>query len=238
MSNAITNICRELWRIPRTKKVVLLCLADRADPEGTCWPGIETICTHTGLRRTAVLEAVKWLEVNWYVKVERKSGRGNVYHLDIARLRLEQTSQGSKPVREPVRRVDLASSAHEPVPVREADSTSAPAGPEANITELKQPETPPSPDVPGSPELWAQVQAVPRYAAILIPLRAQAATMYPGMEWETNEALKILLDDGDWNRLPESKFLGSRRCKFAHARALRMAAAASGASPPNGGRLW
>jgi predicted transcriptional regulator len=83
------------WRlkIPPTEKVVLLAIADHADHEGRCWPGMEGLAEKAGVHRVTVAKVVKRLEDKGLLKVERRHGsvegagrggsRSNIYRLQM-----------------------------------------------------------------------------------------------------------------------------------------------------------
>jgi hypothetical protein len=68
-------------------KAVLVSLADNANDEGVCWPSIPRISQRTCLGRTAVLDAIRWLEESLLLTVEHSpGGRSNRYTLTVARF--------------------------------------------------------------------------------------------------------------------------------------------------------
>lgn len=85
MSNHVTNICRPA-QMPPTAKNVLMAIADRADDSGFAWPSIPGLCEATCYGRTAVIEAMKWLEAMGYVTVEKSAGRQNRITVDLQTL--------------------------------------------------------------------------------------------------------------------------------------------------------
>lgn len=72
MSNAITDKCRSL-QMPPTAKAVLMALADFADDDGRCWPSISGLCEWTCFGRTAVIDAIKFLESAGVVIADRSN---------------------------------------------------------------------------------------------------------------------------------------------------------------------
>lgn len=57
--------------------LVLLAIADHADADGVCWPGMRRVAEKTGLARRTVVRAVEALEASGLMKVERrKTGSG------------------------------------------------------------------------------------------------------------------------------------------------------------------
>ena len=73
-------------RIDASSKLVLLAIADHANNDGVCWPGIEYIVYKTCLSRRTVLRQLKKLESDGYITVQKqyiKNGQRlrNVYIL-------------------------------------------------------------------------------------------------------------------------------------------------------------
>jgi hypothetical protein len=58
-------------QMPPTPKAVLISLADNANDHGVCWPSLTTIAERTCFGRTAVIDAIKWLESVGAVKADR-----------------------------------------------------------------------------------------------------------------------------------------------------------------------
>ncbi|WP_238602387.1 helix-turn-helix domain-containing protein [Xanthomonas campestris] len=57
--------------MPPTPKAVLISLADNANDHGYCWPSLTTIAERTCFGRTAVIDAIKWLESAGAVRADR-----------------------------------------------------------------------------------------------------------------------------------------------------------------------
>ena len=64
------SACWEL-QMPPTAKAVLISLADNANDTGHCWPSISCIARRTCFGRTAVIEAIKWLETVGALRADR-----------------------------------------------------------------------------------------------------------------------------------------------------------------------
>jgi len=67
-------------------KLILLKLADRANDDGTCWPGRESLGLDVGISEITARAATKILEDAQLIKVERRKDTGgrdlsNLYHL-------------------------------------------------------------------------------------------------------------------------------------------------------------
>ncbi len=112
--------------MPPTPKAVLISLADQANNHGSCWPSIAGICERTCFGRTAVIEAIKWLEDCDYLSIDKNGGRTNRYCLNISRLRQREI--------EPVRQADQSGRRTSP-----ADGPTSPRGELPPVREADQP---------------------------------------------------------------------------------------------------
>lgn len=111
--------------MPPTHKAVLISLADNANDEGYCWPSIDAICERTCFGRTAVIDAVKWLEAHGHVVANRANGRKTTYtvtpnqsgrrttlpNAGAVEAPANQSASRTGPVDEPVRQTDRTSPA-------------------------------------------------------------------------------------------------------------------------------
>jgi hypothetical protein len=103
-----THVMGKCWplQMPPTPKAVLISLADNANDQGECFPSIDTISVRTCFGRTAVIEAIQWLEQNGLVVADRSNGRRTRYTIiagKVGDLFASQTGPGNKPVRQPRR---------------------------------------------------------------------------------------------------------------------------------------
>lgn len=62
MSTIIMAQCWPMGGMSPAQKAVLISLADQANDDGVCWPGIKTIAKRTCLSERAVQEAIAWLQ--------------------------------------------------------------------------------------------------------------------------------------------------------------------------------
>jgi hypothetical protein len=85
MSTIVLGQCWPLV-MPPTPKAVLISLADQANDQGVCWPSIPSIMKRTCYGRTAVIEAVKWLEDNEAIAIDRSASKSNRYTLTPERF--------------------------------------------------------------------------------------------------------------------------------------------------------
>lgn len=88
MSNAALNWAFEMTVGSPASKSVLIALANRANSEGTCWPGIECLKADTELSRRSVIAQVKKLQALGLISIEHRGGDGkgrksNVYLLHL-----------------------------------------------------------------------------------------------------------------------------------------------------------
>lgn len=142
MSNDVTSLSRGRLLLAGdepmspAQKSVWMCLSDRSNDAGVAWPSIPGICDWTGLRRTAVIDALKTLEGAGWLRIERESGRNNrvTMNLDKLRTHFDQSAPRTGPADEPVRETDPHQSAARTPPVRETDPTRPADGPEASVS--------------------------------------------------------------------------------------------------------
>lgn len=66
-------------QMPPTPKAVLISLADNANDDGHCWPSLSKICERTCFGRSAVIEAIKWLEANGALTADRSDRYHTTY---------------------------------------------------------------------------------------------------------------------------------------------------------------
>jgi hypothetical protein len=79
-----------VWSYPlptHTQKLVLLALADNANDEGLCWPGLETIADKCCLSRQGVIDQIKNLQESNLLDVTNGGGRwSNKYQFNLDKL--------------------------------------------------------------------------------------------------------------------------------------------------------
>lgn len=78
MSTTLMGQCWPL-QMPPTPKAVLISLADNANDQGFCWPSLTKISERTCFGRTAVIDAIKWLEEAGAVKADRSDRYRTTY---------------------------------------------------------------------------------------------------------------------------------------------------------------
>lgn len=72
MSVHYLSACWKLEGLTSTQKFVLISLADQANDDGVCWPSMSGIAKRTCLSDKAVRQAIKQLEANGVLSIERK----------------------------------------------------------------------------------------------------------------------------------------------------------------------
>lgn len=123
-----TIIMAAIWplQMPPTPKAVLVSLADNANDHGVCWPSITKIAQRTCFGRTAVMDAIRWLEGQGLLVADRSNGRHTKY---LVKVPSKSLFEEAKPVRQADQSAratgtpsGLNQSASRTAPVRQADS--------------------------------------------------------------------------------------------------------------------
>jgi hypothetical protein len=65
--------------LPAGDKLVLLALADCANDEGLCWPGVRSLCAKTGKAERSLQASIKSLESGGHIKRDEIIGKGCNY---------------------------------------------------------------------------------------------------------------------------------------------------------------
>lgn len=78
MSYLISARCNPL-QMPGVAKSVLMHLADMSNDGGHCWPSIDTLVVRSCWKRTAVINALAWLEASGVLRADRSNGRKTMY---------------------------------------------------------------------------------------------------------------------------------------------------------------
>jgi hypothetical protein len=86
MSTVVMSACWPL-QMPPTPKAVLISLADNANDHGNCWPSLTAIAVRTCFGRTAVIDAIKWLEAHGAVRADRSDRYRTSYVVTPAKYR-------------------------------------------------------------------------------------------------------------------------------------------------------
>ena len=60
-----------------TRKLVLLALADRANDDGECWPGITSLADKCSIPRRTLIRALTDLEEQGFLSVQHRAGDGS-----------------------------------------------------------------------------------------------------------------------------------------------------------------
>ena len=80
------HISSWVWRhqdLTPTEKLVMLCLADQANDQGVCWPGIGNIMQRTGLSDRSIQQQLYKLRKMGLVTWQIRPGHSNIYQLPI-----------------------------------------------------------------------------------------------------------------------------------------------------------
>lgn len=191
MSTMVMAACWPL-QMPPTPKAVLMSLADNANDDGQCWPSIATICQRTCFGKTAVIEAIAWLESVGRLTADRSNGRHSKYQIipnldlfDGQNQTASRTGAPAEPVRE-ANRLEQNRTACRTPPVRQADTNrQEPKARSKAEAEAKAP--PPAKKPPAArepipePPGWVDVEAwhgfVEMRKRLRFPLTARAATL-------------------------------------------------------------
>ena len=65
--------------LPSSEKLVLLALADCANDEGRCWPGLASLCHKTGMCKRTLQEALRKLDSAGHITRVENPGKGMNY---------------------------------------------------------------------------------------------------------------------------------------------------------------
>lgn len=115
-----------LLQMSPSAKSVLVSLADNANDSGYCFPSIAYMTRRTCLGRTAVMDAVKWLEEHDYLTADRSNGRHTLYQLNMERIaELYRIAKEAEQARKRSARATGPGGG----PDHRADGTRPPAGP-------------------------------------------------------------------------------------------------------------
>lgn len=207
--------------MPPPAKAVLISLADMANDEGYCWPSIERLCERTCFGRTAVIDAIYWLETHAVLKAHRTNGRKTTYTVTPESFSEEESvvvvKRASRAaVRPPMEAVDKyenqsATRTGPPdEPVRQTDSTSPPDGLDQSaartltVITAKEPSIPPV-GPPGGASTFDDLLAIwpaKRRAAWMRAKRSLDRMIKRGLADmdEVVRAARASLQDPEWQK--------------------------------------
>ena len=79
------------WQIDlaANKKLMLLCLADHADNDGVCWPGISAVVEKTGLSRRTVINFLHEFEAGGLLQRQQRKGQNGRQMASVIELNLK-----------------------------------------------------------------------------------------------------------------------------------------------------
>lgn len=95
------KLMSEVWelKLPLAHRHVLLCLADHANDDGTCWPSIPKVAKKAQFSVRWTRQVIKELQEAGHIEIERFLGKGNIYRLKMAQTRdVQFTREDSSPV--------------------------------------------------------------------------------------------------------------------------------------------
>lgn len=134
MSFLISTACVRL-KMPGVAKNVLMQLAEMANDHGFAFPSIDYLCMRTCWGRSAVIEALGFLEERKVIAPNRESGRNTTYWV---------TPENWTGERFPDKAFDPSAKRTRPagVPVRQPDPSRIPAAPDPSASRTRPPAEP------------------------------------------------------------------------------------------------
>ena len=163
-----------------TSKLVLIALADKANDDGECWPGMEHVARMVGISTRQVSTHLQRLEdVGLLARKRRRSGIGRlgsyVFHLNVDH---RKPASGSTPPVEGDRQWKDTSGSSPPVEAdrhrkQASESTGSPASPPPEADFRTEPTVNPqgnphSSDVPSDPQVSDDARALTREFAVAV----------------------------------------------------------------------
>ena len=88
---AIDWALRLVKNVTPTQKLILICLANHAGPDGTCWPSQTVVSEYSGLSRDAVNRNIKELESLGLIGTERRKDADGRETTKIYRLKMAES---------------------------------------------------------------------------------------------------------------------------------------------------
>lgn len=132
MSYLVSARCNPL-QMPGVAKSVLMHLSDMCNDSGHCWPSIDTLVVRSCWKRTAVINALSWLEASGVLRADRSNGRKTFYCIQPDRFSAADADAWVRAGRPSVAGVDGANQSARRTgtrdgPVRETDGTGTRGG--------------------------------------------------------------------------------------------------------------
>lgn len=124
--------------LPPCPKSVLVALANRADEDGYCWPGIEDLERRTGWKRRAIQLAIRQLVADQLVTVSPRylpsmQQNSNLYRLEIGRMPTPiSCGEGASHAPRGVHQVHGEGASHAPLGVHHMHGEGAPHAPKSS----------------------------------------------------------------------------------------------------------
>lgn len=83
-------------KLPCTRKMILLSLADHSDDEGVCWPHITRLATKCNISKSCVKEHLKKLREDGIIDTEKRKKDDGSYTSSMYRIVMNQVTPGSE----------------------------------------------------------------------------------------------------------------------------------------------
>jgi hypothetical protein len=77
MSTAVMGLCWGLRNLTASQKMVLMSLADQANDQGVCWPGIDSMRIRTCLGERTIQRSIRELQQAGLIRIDDGGGRKN-----------------------------------------------------------------------------------------------------------------------------------------------------------------
>jgi DNA-binding Lrp family transcriptional regulator len=201
MSNKYKTPARKV-RASAIEKSVLNILADHADDSGRSFPSVKTIALGTGFGETSVMTAVRQLEEEGLVRVEREHGEANRYYLNLAEIE-ERAKSGRATRDDEERRRKRARSKRIRCSVSATTSTAEADKEMTAAVSCAQFEPPPI----GAPKLWHALIAARSASVDDVGRWSRQASEYCDYPEDLNRALAVmvLLSARDLYRLQDMR---------------------------------
>ena len=137
-------------RLKPCPKSVLVALANRADEDGFCWPGIEDLELRTGWKRRAIQQAIRELESSGLVSITPRFSTNGVQTSNLYRIAMPTTASGQGAPHAPLRvhQVRGEGAPHAPLRVHQVRGEGAPHAPKSSSEQSIEQSTEHSPHPP------------------------------------------------------------------------------------------
>jgi len=86
MSSKLASLVLDHGPRCASAKLILMCLADRADPSGVCFPSRRDLMERTGLGATALTVHLRSLEADKWLQRKQRFNSSTVFRVNVSRL--------------------------------------------------------------------------------------------------------------------------------------------------------